>query len=250
VNIDPASLAIIAGTLLLAGTVKGVIGLGLPTVTLGLLTAVFDLTTAMVLMVMPSLVTNLWQSIVGGNGLLLVRRIWPFLLLATVTIWFGAAALSRFDLAALSALLGLLLITYAAISLTGVKIFIAPRFERWAGPLFGTINGLLTGMTGSFVVPGVMYLQSIGLPRDQLVQAMGMLFSVSTLALGIALQRGGLFSPELGWISLGAVIPAISGMVVGQRIRQRLSEARFRLVFFCSILVLGAYIVLVAAGVL
>ncbi|MGY8961479.1 MAG: TSUP family transporter, partial [Alphaproteobacteria bacterium] len=115
--------------------------------------------------------------------------------------------------------------------------------EIWAGPVFGAANGILTGMTGSFVVPGVMFLQAIGLPRDMLVQAMGMLFTVSTIALAIALQRNDLFSSELGLTSAAALAPAIAGMIVGQKIRHRLSEARFRHVFFIAILILGAYII-------
>jgi len=63
------------------------------------------------------------------------------------------------------------------------------------------VNGILTGMTGSFVIPGVMFLQAIGLPRDTLIQAMGMLFTASTLALAIALQGNRLLTVELGSLS-------------------------------------------------
>lgn len=239
---DPSAIIIVCLTLLAAGTVKGVIGLGLPTVSLGVLTAVFDLTTAMVLMAAPSFVTNVWQGAVGGNGAYLLKRLWPFLLLATVTIWLGAEALGRLALDYLSGLLGLLLIAYAAISLAGFRISVPAAHQRWAGPAFGTINGVLTGMTGSFVVPGVLYLQAIGLTRDQLVQAMGMLFTVSTVALAIALQRHGIITADLGLTSAISIVPAIIGMVMGQKIRRRLSEAKFRKVFFGAIALLGLYI--------
>jgi len=98
-------------------------------------------------------------------------------------------------------------------------------------------------MTGAFAVPGIMYLQSIGLDRNQFVQAMGLLFSVSTLALAIALQRHNLLNVQLGMLSLLAVLPAILGMWIGQQIRSGLSEHRFRLVFYISILLLGLYII-------
>ena len=240
---DPSIIAAIIVTFLLAGAVKGVIGLGLPTVSLGLMTAVLDLPSAMALMVVPSAVTNLWQASVGGNALVLIRRLWPFLVMATVTIWLGAQALAQVDLVWLSALLGLLLIAYAGLNLAGVRLSIGPSREPVAGPAFGLVNGVLTGMTGSFVVPGVLFLQAIGLPRDQLVQAMGMLFTLSTLALALALGTGGLWTTELGTASALAVLPAILGMVIGARIRDLLSETAFRRVFFLSILGLGAYIV-------
>ena len=240
---DFVTVAAIAGTFLLAGGVKGVIGLGLPTVSLGLLTAAFDLTTAMALLIVPSFVTNIWQAMSGGSGWQLLRRIWPFLMMATATVWLGATALTRLDLSLLSAMLGGLLVAYSTLSLAGVRLAITAQREAWAGPLFGTANGILTGMTGSFVVPGVIFLQGIGLSRDMLVQAMGMLFTASTLALASALQNNGLLTTQLSLVSGAAVIPAAIGMAAGQRIRRRLSEARFRQIFFIAILVLGLYII-------
>jgi len=244
---DAATLLTIAGTFLLAGAVKGVIGLGLPTVSLGLLTATLDLPTAMALLLVPSFVTNLWQALAGGHGRAILARIWPFLAVATATVWLGAAAFARAELALMSALLGLLLICYGGVSLAGVRLAIPARREVWAGPLFGAANGVLTGMTGSFVVPGVMYLQAIGLPRDALVQAMGMLFTVSTVALAIGLQGNHLLTPELGLTSALALVPAAAGMIFGQRLRRNLSEARFRQVFFAALLGLGGYIAARAA---
>ncbi len=241
--LDLVTIATIAGAFLLAGAVKGVTGLGLPTVSLGLLTAALDLTSAMALLIVPSFVTNLWQAMVGGNGHKLLLRIWPFLLMATAAVWLGAMALTRLDLSLLSALLGGLLMAYSALNLAGVRLVITAQREVWAGPLFGAVNGILTGMTGSFVVPGVMFLQGIGLSRDMLVQAMGMLFTASTVALALALQSNSLLTTKISLVSGVAVIPAAIGMVAGQRIRRGLSEAFFRQIFFITIFVLGVYII-------
>lgn len=244
---DSLTIAAIAVTFLLAGSVKGVIGLGLPTVSLGVLTAAIDLTTAMALLIVPSFVTNLAQAVIGGNARAILLRIWPFLLMATVTVWLGATALTRLNLSLLSGLLGGLLLVYAALNLTGVRMAISARREAWAGALFGAANGIFTGMTGSFVVPGVLYLQAIGLSRDVLVQAMGILFTASTLALALALQGNSLLTPQLSLVSAAAVIPSAVGMFFGQRIRRRLSEDRFRKIFFLGIGILGAYVITNAA---
>ena len=235
-------------TFLLAGAVKGVIGLGLPTVSLAILTVAIDLPTAMALLLLPSLVTNLWQALAGGHAKLIISRLWPFLLIATVTIWIGASALTRVDLAWLSTLLGALLIAYAGTNLAGLSMTISPQRELWAGPLLGLINGVLTGMTGSFVVPGVMFLQAIGLARDVLIQAMGILFVLSTLALAMALQRNALLTMEHGILSALALLPAIIGMVFGQQIRQKISEQLFRQIFFISLMLLGIYIIVSTQG--
>lgn len=241
--IDPLTIFIVAGTFLLAGTVKGVIGLGLPTVSLALLTATLGLQPAMALMLAPSFATNLWQAVTGGYERAILRRLWPFLLAATVTIWVGAAVSAPIGVAMLSALLGGSPVVYAAIGLGRAHFTLPARAERWAGPLAGCVNGILTGMTGSFVVPGVPYLQALGLPRDMLIQAMGVLFTLSTAALGLALAARGLLNADLGLQSVAAIPPALVGMVLGRRLRVRLSEATFRKAFFTVLLALGLYIV-------
>lgn len=240
---DTSSLLIITATFLLAGGVKGVIGLGLPTVCLGILATTFDLITAMGLLLIPSFVTNVWQAVIGGNAKLIFLRIWPFLVLATVTIWIGSVTLQTANPLYLTALLGLLLLAYAFLNLLGFHFSISPHKEPWMGPLLGTANGLLTGMTGSFVVPGVIFLQAIGLPRDMLVQAMGMLFSLSTIGLAFSLQKHNILTSELLYISALVVVPTLIGMLLGQKIRKHLSEIRFKKIFFVSILILGLFIV-------
>lgn len=241
---DTAGLLIVGGVFFVAGAVKGVIGLGLPTVSLALLTLAFDLPTAMALLLLPSLITNLWQAHAGADPLPLLRRLWMFLLPACLAVAIGGLALTRVELGLLTALLGALLAVYAAANLAGLRLRLRPAAEAWAGPLAGVVNGLLTGMTGSFVVPGVLYLQALGLPRDRLVQAMGILFTLSTLALALSLQGSRLLSVELGYYSALGLVPALAGMLIGRRIRATLNEDRFRRIFFVALLVVGGFILL------
>lgn len=245
---DPETLIIIFVTFLLAGLVKGVIGLGLPTVSLGILAAIIGLAQAMPLLLVPSFVTNVTQGLAGPHTKEVFKRIWPFLITAALTILLGAQALVRVDFAYLSGLLGLTLVVYALLGLTGFRLTIRPSQEKWWGPVLGFFNGVLGGMTGSFAVPGVMYLQALGLSRDQLVQAMGMLFATSTLTLAFALQGHGMISQDLGLVSMMALVPAFIGLMIGQKLRKRLSEAQFKKIFFFGLIGLGLYIIVKALG--
>jgi uncharacterized membrane protein YfcA len=236
------TLIVVSLTFLVAGAVKGVIGLGLPTVSLGLLTATYGLTPAMALLIVPSFVTNLWQGVSGGALVALLGRLWMLLIAVCIGTWLGGAVLANADTALLTALLGVLLCVYAGSSLIRPRVRHPGKAEPWLSPLIGAVNGVLTGMTGSFVVPGVLYLQALAMPRDVLIQAMGILFTVSTVALAVSLGNLQLFTMELASLSLIGVAPALLGMVLGRRVRQRLSEKVFTKVFFVSLLILGLYI--------
>lgn len=244
---DPLIIAIVLLTFLLAGAVKGVIGLGLPSVSLALLTVAIDLPSAMALLIAPSFVTNVWQAARGGNARAIFVRTRTFLIAATPSVWIGARVFEHLEPDLLSALLGLLLFAYAVLSLAGIRFQITARQQTPMAIVMGTGNGILTGMTGSFVVPGVLYLQALGLPRDQLIQAMGMLFTTSTLALALALHGHGLLPPTLGALSVAAIVPAIIGMRIGQKIRLRLPEQLFRKVFFIALMTLAIYMVFSAS---
>ena len=240
----PESLVLIGTAFLLAGVIKGVLGFGLPTVTLALLVTTIGLKEAMVLLIIPCFVTNLWQTVSGGHFLSLLGRLWTILLGVFVASWLGAVWHATTDPNLLIGLLGALLCLYAVWGLKMAPIPAPGRHETWLSPLTGVISGILNGLTGSFVIPGVMYLQSLDLPRDALIQAMGLLFTVSIVALGFAFSGNGLLDSEYVGLSAVAVVPALVGMQIGLGLRHRLNASQFKRTFFGSLLVFGIYFVI------
>ena len=235
-------LILVTLTFLLAGTVKGVIGMALPTVSLGILAATVGLKEAIVLMLAPSFITNVWQGVTGGNFMSLIKRLWSLLAAMVLGTWFGAEALTMTDTSTLEALLGVTLISYGVFGLFKLELPTMNRRENWLSPIVGGATGGLAGLTGSTVLPVVPYLQALGMSRDAFIQAMGICFSTAALGIGIGLAGRNLLPPELGFLSVIGVFPALLGMMVGRFIRVRLSEQRFKQVFFVSVVVLGAYI--------
>ncbi len=239
----PEIVIIVGAVFLLAGLVKGLVGLGLPTISLALLTATFGLKEAMALMLVPAFATNLWQALAGRDTAAVVRRLGPMLALSCVGIWFAVGVLARSDAVLLSGLFGILLCVYCLFGLTAPQIPAPGPRERWLSPVFGLVSGFSAGLTGSFVVPGALYLQALGMPRDMLIQAMGMTFTVASVALAVSLGRNDLLPAELGTLSVAALVPSFLGMALGQKVRRRLPEERFRQVFFFALFALGVYIV-------
>ncbi|RYG55620.1 MAG: sulfite exporter TauE/SafE family protein, partial [Alphaproteobacteria bacterium] len=136
------------------------------------------------------------------------------------------------------------LILYAVWGLLGVRPTLSRATEKWLGPLVGATTGVVTAATGVFVVPAVPYLQALGLEKDELVQAMGISFTVSTLALGLGLAAQGVFSGATAASSLAMLVPAVAGMAFGQWLRGLLSPAVFRTCFFVSLMLLGTHMVI------
>ena len=237
------SLLVIA-TFILAGLIKGIIGLGLPTVAMGLLGLAMAPSQAAALLIIPATLTNLWQLAFGGHLRGLIKRLWPMLLMiflgtAIGTLWIGMAG-GHWVLRGL----GAALLLYALSGLFLPTLSVNPRHEPWLGPACGLITGVITSATGVFVIPAVPYLQALGLNRDELVQALGLSFTVSTLALaGGLLWRGALGGGELS-ASLLALIPAVLGMLLGQWLRQRISAVLFKRVFFIGLGALGAHLLI------
>lgn len=224
---------------LLAGFVKGVIGLGLPTVSLALLTVFLELPVAVMLMVIPSAVTNIWQAVDGPHTVALLRRFWTLLLASVIGVSVSLGVLLVANPKAMTGLLGVTLCIYAAISLRRGRLISRIAHERIVSPVIGLTTGVLAGATGSLVIPVVPYIQALNLERDALVQMMGMSFAVSTCAIGLAMVGHGSYDSRFALISLVALAPAILGMKLGQRFRRGLSEIVFRRILFIGLFVIG-----------
>lgn len=236
---SPPLIVAIITTFFAAGIVKGVTGMGLPTLAMGVLGSLLSPPVAAALLLVPSFVTNVWQLLAGPKFVMLIRRLWPMLLMIIIGTVFGSVMLTGGNVELTTSGLGIALVIYAAYTLLARTLHVSPRWESWLSPVIGLITGLVTGATGVFVIPAVPYIQSLDLERDDLVQALGLSFTVSTLALAIGLFWHGAFPIGNLPTSTLALVPALLGMVAGQWIRTRISPQLFRRLFLIFLLLLG-----------
>jgi hypothetical protein len=227
----------------LAGFVKGVIGLGLPTISMGLLALVMSPVEAAAILIVPSLLTNVWQMLAGHSLRAVALRLWPMMVAVCLGTWLGAGLMTGPAARYGTAILGVALALYAISGLATVRFTIPRRLELVAGPLTGAVTGLITAATGVFVIPAVPYLQAIGLEKEDLVQALGLSFTVSTVALAFNVGAAGALDLSVAGPTVIALLLAITGMWVGQTLRLRLSPALFRRWFFAGLLLLGIYLI-------
>ncbi|HEX2138483.1 MAG TPA: sulfite exporter TauE/SafE family protein [Woeseiaceae bacterium] len=239
---DTPTLLVTGFAFLLAGFVKGTLGLGLPTVAIGVLSLAMPPAQAAALYVAPSLVTNFWQSLAGPNLVGLLRRLLWFFVTVCCGIWASADLLTGDTRGHAVLALGIALALYAAAGLATVPFRVPRRWESWASPIVGLVTGLITGATGVFVIPAVPYLQALDIEREELIQALGLSFLISTVVLAFVLAHAGILGASLAGLSLLGILPALAGMVLGQRLRGRIPAPVFRVCFFLGMLGLGLHL--------
>lgn len=154
----PALVVMIVATFVLAGMVKGVTGMGLPTVAMGILGSLISPVAAAAMLLLPSLISNLFQFGGGGNTRQLLKRLWPMLLTVVVATLLASARITGGDTTRTQFALGVALVAYAIWTLAGKKIAVAPQREKPYSLVIGFVTGLLTGGTGVFVMPAVPWI--------------------------------------------------------------------------------------------
>ena len=238
------ALAFVWATFVLSGFVKGVLGLGMPTVGMGLLALV--MTPASRRDAGCAVVPD--QYLAGDGSLPLLRRMWPMLLgicvgTACMAAWAGHGLLTANDGARASVGLGAGLALYGLLGLSSIEFSVPERVEPWLSPLIGVITGAVAVATGLYTIPSAPYLQALRLEKDDLVQALGLSFMVSSLSLASLLAHAGsLGMPVMGG-SLLVLVPAFVGLALGQWVRSRVQARAFRICFFLSSLALGVHLV-------
>src|SRR6478752_915651 len=214
-------LFFIAAALLLAGFVKGVVGLGLPTVSIGLLAVAMQPSRALAIVIVPAIVTNIWQTFAGPYLRDIIRRLWPLMAGTVIGIWLNAGMLTGPYARYGTVVLGVLLVIYAIV---------------------GLITGAVSAATGVQVIPSMPFMQAIGMEKDELVQALGVFFTVATLALAFNLTSAGLLGASTALPGAVAMACGFAGMFIGQAVRSRMQPEAFRRGFLIATIFLGLYL--------
>lgn len=236
---DAPTIALICAAFLVAGGVKGILGLGLPLTAVALMSTVLDMRVAIPLLVIPIVVTNIWQAFRGGEMAAILRRFWVLFAGSCIGVWLGTIALFRIDPSYLIVTLGVVVCAFTAINLFALRVTVPERSTALLEPAVGLFSGVLSGSTGSLGAPVVMYFQALGLQKDLFVQALGLQFLITGVVWIAALVEQGALKGAGVIISALAVAPAALGMVAGQWLRDRLSQDLFRKGVFVFLFIIG-----------
>ncbi len=236
-----ADIAFGLAVFLLAGTVKGLVGLGLPTITIALTSLVLPLTEAIALIALPTIFTNVWQAAVGGQFWAILRRQWPLIVPLTIVLYLTVWLIGQKGPNWAFLVLAGVLIVYSGLGLLRIRLHIHADLERFLAPVIGVASGFVAGLVGVPIIPLMPYLQGLDIKPSELVQTLGVVLCATSLTLTASLLFFGLLDGPRAIVSAAAVVPALVGMWVGQRIRLRLSVEQFRLAVLWALLLTGVY---------
>lgn len=231
----------------IAGFVKGIVGMGLPPISMALLALVMAPAQAAALVLIPSFVTNIWQM-KGSVSLLAVTRRFATLLLGIgLGAWLGAGVLTSFESRLPNLLLGVALASHALLLMFAVEFRVKRSSEPFWSPVIGLLSGLVLAATGIMAVPLIPYLYALELNRDELLQTLGVTFVVAAVALALILFDAGLLRITNASGSALALIPTALGMYAGRHMLVRIDPKTFRKLFVAGLFALGAFIAIKAA---
>jgi len=239
-EIGLAGLIVVAVAMLCGGAVKGTVGIGLPIVSISIMSTFFGTPTlALALLIVPIVVTNLWQLLRTGHAVSSLKRFWPILLTLPLGIWWSAGLVVRISPQALFGLLGAIVVGFCVAVHLAPNLRIAAPAEKWAGGVAGLAGGLIGGVSTVYGPPITIYLVALRLPKEVFIGATGLIWFCAALPLTAAYVYHGVLTAELAAWSAAACVPAIGGQLLGQRLRDRIDQETFRKLLLAALLLLG-----------
>lgn len=239
---ETETLVIGAAVLFLAGSIKGFVGLGLPTVAMALLTLRLDPRAAVSLILVPLLVSNLWQMVRGGPVVPMIRRYWRFALVLAlavgVTLWLSRDAGDRL----LGLVLGSVVIVFAVTGWWNLVPEVPQAQARSVAAAAAVATGVVAGLSAGWV-PLAMYLFARRVPPQEFVQATGFLISVGSLPLLAGYLALGHSDGQSTAVSALLVLPTLAGFTLGEGLRRRVEPEVFRKALLIAFAGLGLNLV-------
>lgn len=235
----PLNLLYVAGAFVLGGISKGAIGMGIPLIALPLLSSIMPPATTLAILVVPLIVANLWQGVRGGFMRAIFRRFWSLILLMPVGMVIGVEFLTSIPESVATALVGAIVILFALSQLFPFQFTVPPRWEAVLTPFFGLFAGLVGGVSGLLGPAYTVYIVALRMPKDEFVATISLIFTLGMIPLGIILALRGILATGEAIASTAATVCVLLGVVLGQWVRDHVSQEGFRKVLLLALIVIG-----------
>jgi uncharacterized membrane protein YfcA len=222
-----------------AGLIKGTTGLGYASCALPFLVFVVGLTSAMGIVLIPAMATNVVVAVTAGHMREMIFLLWPLYLAILPGIVAGLCLLQLVDQRIAVASLGIAMVLYSLFGIVRPRVSIPGQWQSLLKGPAGFLNGIVTGLTGSQVMPLIPFVMGLNLDPTRMVQAVNIGVIISSIVLGLGLAASGLLTVPMLVLSCAAVIPAALGTFLGSRLRNFLPTATFRMLTLVVLAAMG-----------
>jgi len=230
--------------LVLSAFIKGSLGLGFSTICLAILANVIELKTAISIVLLPSLISNVIVMLEAGNFRLSLKTFSTMLLMTLPGLALGMLLLHQDDNSLSVSILAVVLIVYGCWGWANRQFTIDQKYIPKLNPIVGLLTGCVNGATGSQIFPIMPYLLSLSISKNLLVQTINMSFTMGSLIMLTSLiLTNNLQTESVVTYALG-VIPVSIGVWLGGKVRKRLPEERFKQAVMLLIILLGILLLL------
>jgi len=222
---------LIAAALLafVAGFVKGTVGFALPMIMISGLGSFLSPEAALVGLIIPTLVANLWQALRNGpsQALKSIQSHWRYLAILMFCLSFSAQLVTRLPEDALFLVLGVPVTIFAALQLAGWQLSFEPKNRRRVELGLGAIAGGFGGISGIWGPPTVMYLTALQTPKKEQMRVQGVIYGAGAVMLTLAHLRSGVLNAESAKLSAMLVVPVLLGVAIGFSVQDKMSQRNF-----------------------
>ncbi|MAU53021.1 MAG: hypothetical protein CMN17_11765 [Roseovarius sp.] len=214
---------------LVAGVIKGLVGFAMPMVLIAGLSTILPPDLALAGLILPTLLSNLWQALRQGvrAALASVARFRVFLIAGGAVMAVSAQLVPVLPPAAMFLIIGPMVTLYAASALSGRGL----RLGRGAGgrgeAALGALAGFCGGISGVWGPPTVAMLVARGTGKHEQMRVQGMIYGLGSVLLLVSHLGSGVLRAETLPLSLALVPSALAGMALGFRLQDRLNQATF-----------------------
>jgi uncharacterized membrane protein YfcA len=233
-------IAAVVCSLIVAGLLKGTIGVGMPVVALPLLSLFIDIKSAAMLLSMPLIFSNVPQALEGGKTGRCLMQLMPVFLGMIPGLFLGVRVLLALDANVAKIIAGLVLMGVAGVTLLAPKLQIQSRWALPAGITFGFFGGILGGIAAMAGPLVFIFLLAKGLRGMAFTKEASLYLVVSSGFLAILLTASRQFSWLDVSVSTAATLPVVLGMYAGQHMRDKIAPETFKKLVLIAVIAAGA----------
>lgn len=239
-DMAPVLLLLASVIALFAGFVKGAVGFALPMILISGMGSFLPAEWALAGLILPTLLSNMVQGFAGGWRAAFAS-IWRFRVYILVLLGVLAAAAQAVALVPqwlLFVLIGVPVTGFAVTQIMGWTLVLDGAKQRYE-VIIGVIAGLMSGFSGTWGPPTVMYLTAIGAEKREAMRAQGVIYLLGSVMLLVAHLRSGILNAATAPLSVWLIVPVFVGMWIGRKAHDRMDQARFRQMMLWVLLVAG-----------